>query len=137
MQSLISNLKHQSFLTIILAALAAYAANYIWYYIPFVATIAFNGAPAPAAPPFSVMMWYFINPLLNTVGIAALLERKGAANGFAVGTAVALFFSFTSFLSYYLFVPQLPPLGLTLVSLVGYLLFYALPGTILGHLRKS
>jgi hypothetical protein len=138
MQSFISNLKHQSPLTVILAALAGYVATYIWSYIPFVSKIFYGDIAGPTAlVPFTVTLWYFVNPLLNTIALAMLLDQKGARHGFSLGLIVTLFFSGTAYLASTFGTGQPLIPALTLVMFIWNLLFYAVPSTLLGHLRKS
>lgn len=136
----IDNLRHAGSLVIILAALAGYVANMVWYYIPFISNIYFGDVAPPTfgAMPFPVLAWYIGNCILNTIGIALLINKKGAWNGFLVGLIVSLFFSGTAYLASYLGAgTPLPPLEISLIVTVGSLLFYAVPSTLIGYLRKE
>jgi hypothetical protein len=87
---------------------------------------------------FGAMVWYLINPLLNTIGMAMLMSEKGALQGFFLGLIVTVIFNGTAYFASLVGNPQgFPPAEYLLVTLIGSLLFYALPATILGHLRKS
>ncbi len=88
--------------------------------------------------PFTVFAWYIGNSLLNTFGLALLINKRGAWNGFLVGLIVSLFFSGTAYLASYLGVgTPLPPLEILLISTIGTILFYSVPSTLIGHLRKD
>lgn len=136
----INNLKHAGPLAIILAALAGYVANTLWYYIPFISKTYFGDMTAPTlgAMPFGIFAWYIGNCILNTIGVALLIDKKGAWNGFLVGFIISLFFSGTAYLASYLGAgTPLPPLEISLIITIGNLLFYAVPSTLIGHLRKD
>ncbi|MBP9782237.1 MAG: hypothetical protein KBC50_00695 [Candidatus Pacebacteria bacterium] len=136
----INNLRHAGPLVIILAALAGYVANMVWYYIPFISNIYFGDTVPPTfgAMPFAILAWYIGNCILNTIGVALLINKKGAWNGFLVGLIVSLFFSGTAYLASYLGAgTPLPPLEISLIITIGSLLFYAVPSTLIGYLRKE
>lgn len=136
----IDNLRSAGPLAIILAALAGYVANSLWYYIPFISKTYFGDTAAPTlgAMPFAIFAWYIGNCILNTIGVALLVNKKGAWNGFLVGLIISLFFSGTAYLASYLGAGTLlPPFEISLIVTIGNLLFYAVPATLVGHMRKD
>lgn len=136
----IENLRQAGALVIILSGIAGYIANSFWYYIPFVSKAYFGEAQAPSmlSMPFAVFAWYLTNSILNTIGLALFINKKGAANGFVVGCIVSIFFSVTAYLaSYFGTGNPLPPVSVSLIIVVGNALFYCVPAILIGHLRKS
>lgn len=142
-QILLSNLKNQNPLIIFLVALTSNAIYGIWSQLPVVTTIMYGSALPPISPelmpPYVVgSLLYFINMLLCTIGLSLLIPKKGALIGFSVGLIVAIFFAMNGYLS--AFAPNiytLPSTETLMVSFISFLLFYGLPGILLGHLRKE
>ncbi len=136
----IDNLRQAGALVIILAGITGYIANSFWYYIPIVSKTYFGETQVPSmlSMPFIVFGWYLANSILNTIGLALFINKKGALNGFIIGLFVSTFFSLTAYLASYLGTgTPLPPLSVSLIVIVGNLLFYAIPATLIGHLRKD
>lgn len=137
------NLKQQNVVSILLTAVVSNAVYAMWYQVPFVSQ-AIYGTPATFDPLnqgvyFGMTVFGLLNMLVSVLGLAMLIPKKGAATGFLVGTVVAIFFSMNAYLSSFIGAPAnaLPSSTLMAITFAGLMIFYALPGMLLGHFRKE
>lgn len=142
LQPFISNLRQQSALSLVLVAIVSNALYSFWYQIPFVATLLI-GLPVSTEPLsqtvyFGMTVSGLLNMFVATVGLALLIPKKSAYAGFIVGGIVALFFSMNAYMSSFISSPSmLPPLSFIALNFASLLVFYAIPGTLLGYFRKE
>ncbi len=141
-QSFITNLKQQSFVSIVLTTIVANTLYGIWYSIPFVSYAVYGNLdianPVNQSTFFMATMFSLLNMLIAVLGLALLISKKGALSGFVVGSIVAIFFSINAYLSGFSYAPDLmPSTTAVLMSALSFMIFYALPGTLLGYLRKQ
>ena len=122
-----SNLKQQNLLSVLIISVVSNAIYSIWFQIPYVVTTLF------------MTLWYIVNFVIAVIGLSLLIPKKGALVGFTVGAIVATFFSLNAFFSSYISAPvdMLPSIKIIILTYIGLLLFYALPGALLGHMRKE
>lgn len=138
MQSLISNLKQQSVVSILIATIVSNTLYSLWYQIPQIAKIIYGSAPI--APPFffGITIASYLNTLVAVIGLSLLISKKGALSGFVIGGIVAIFFSINALVYSFVTYPM-PEMGIAygVASSIGLLLFYGVPGTLLGYFRKN
>lgn len=138
MQSFISNLKQQSVISILLTTIVSNTLYSFWYQIPWVAKTIYGDMPVSTQPMFGLTVGTYINMLVAVVGLSLLISKKGVLHGFTVGAIVAICFTINSFIYSFVTYP-LPGTGTpyALATSLGLILFYAIPGALLGYFRKD
>ncbi len=141
-QPFITNLKQQSVVSILLTTIVSNTVYGIWYSIPFVSYAVYGNLdisnPQTQKAYFLATVFNMLNMLISVIGLSLLISKKGAFTGFIVGSIVAVFFSINAYLSGFSYAPDLmPPTVAVLMNALSFMIFYALPGTLLGYLRKQ
>lgn len=139
-QFLLSNIKQQHVLSIVLVTIVTNTLYSLWFQVPFVSNALFGTEPVALSTTayFGMTLFNLLNALVAVIGLSMLIPKKGLTAGFFIGFIVATFFSMNGYLSWYISAPDmLPSAKIITLTYVGLMIFYALPSTLLGYLRKE
>lgn len=125
-------------MSVLLATIVSNTLYTLWYQIPWVTHVIYGPVLSSITPMFNITMGAYVNTLAAVIGLSLLITKKGALHGFLIGTAVALFFPINAYLYSFIAYP-LPDqtASYAVATCVGLLLFYSIPGALLGHFRKN